>query len=125
MGIRKTVNEILEDAAFLRQPKAYKDVYFIKVLNPGDRKSIFVSFRYKIASDICLICRTEINLEYPEKNTSIAISILKIRERESFTFFRKRQAIVGRSIIEILQKTVAPLLIDKITKVKEMNNVNR
>lgn len=124
MGIRKTVNEILEDAVFQRDPKPYKDVYFIKVLNPGDRKSIFVSFRYKIASDICLICRMEINLEYPEKNTSTAISILKIRERESFTFFRKRQAIAGRTIIDIVQKTIAPMLIDKITKVKEMNNVN-
>ena len=124
MGIRATVNEILEDAVFQRDPKPYKDVYFIKVLNPGDRKSIFVSFRWKSSKNECFVCRTEINLEYPEKNTSTAISFLKVRERESITFFRKRDRIVGKSIIEIIKGHVGPMIIDKLNKVEEYYNVN-
>ena len=123
MSIRKVVNEILEDGVFQRDPKPYKEVYFVKVLNPGDRKSIFISFRWKLSTDICLVCRTEINLECTDKNVSTAISILKIRERESFTFFRKRQAIAHKTIIEIIRNNVAPMLIEKIAKIEEMNNV--
>lgn len=116
--IRKTVSEILEDAVFNRPPKPYKNVYFIKVLNPGDRKSIFVSFRYKTTKKEVLLCRVEINLEYPGKNTVVGISLLKPRERESITFFRKRQAVVGRSIIDIVTTIAIPTIVEKIKKVE-------
>lgn len=119
MQTRKVVSSILEDAVFQREAKPYKNVYFIKPLNPGDRKQFFCSFRFKTSKGEVLLCRVEINLEYPEKNTSMGISLLKPRERESITFFRNRQRIVGKSIIEIIQSVVVPTLVDKINKVEQ------
>lgn len=120
MQIRKTVSEILEDAVYQREPKPYKNVYFIKVLNPGDRKSFFASFRFKTSKNEVLLCRVEINLEVPGKNTVIGISLLKVRERESLTFFRKSQAILGKSIIEIINSIAIPIIVEKINKVEEL-----
>lgn len=120
MQIRKTVSEILEDAVFQREPKPYKNVYFIKALNPGDRKNFFVSFRYKTSKGDVLLCRTDINLETPGKNTVIGISLLKVRERESVTFFRKSQAVLGKSIIEIVNSIVIPTIVEKINKVEDL-----
>lgn len=119
MQTRKIVSSILEDALFQREAKPYKNVYFIKPLNPGDRKQFFCSFRFKTSKGEVLLCRVEINLEY-ENNTVYGISLLKPRERESITFFRKRQRIVGKSILEIIQSVVVPVLTDKINKVESM-----
>lgn len=119
MDLNKLVSEILEDAAFRRQPKPYANVYFIKVLNPGDKISMFVSFRYKSSKGEVFVSATEINLEQTEKNVSTSLSFLKVRERVSTTFFRKRLLVKHKSIIEIIRETVVPLIVLKLSKVEE------
>lgn len=122
MTVNKLVSEILEDAAFRREPKPYGNVYFIKVLNPGDKINLFVSFRYKSSKGEVFIATTDINLEQPEKNVYISLSFLKVRERESITFFKKRELINHKSIIDILKQTVIPLLVDKLNKIERSYN---
>jgi hypothetical protein len=117
--LSRLVNEILEDAAFKREPKPYKNVYFIKVLNPGDRKMLFVSFRYKTSKGEVLLPHVEIDLDRPGKNVSVGVSYLWPQKRESITFFRKRQEVLHKSIIEILQQVVAPLIITTLQKVED------
>lgn len=135
MDVKSLVNEILEDAVFQRQPKAYRNAYFIKVLNPGDRRSFFASFRYRSTKDEIFICYVDINLELPVKNTSVSISFLKPinkeavdsyrpYHRESVTFFHNGLGIVNKTIIEIIKQTVAPLLVEKLNKVEGMYNVS-
>lgn len=119
MKLSRLVNEILEDAAFKRFPKPYKNVYFIKALNPGDRKSLFVSFRYKTSKNEVLLARVEIDLDKPGKNVSVGVSYLWPQRRESITFFRKRQEVLHKSVTEILTSVVAPLIIATIQKVED------
>lgn len=119
MKLSLLVNEILENAAFRREPRPYKNVYFVKVLNPGDRKNLFVSFRYKTSKNEVIIAYTEIGLENSGKNVSVALSYLWPQKRESITFFRSRQEILHKPIIEILKDVVAPLIISKLQKVED------
>ncbi|AEV89482.1 hypothetical protein OBP_045 [Pseudomonas phage OBP] len=118
MKLSRLVSEILNDAAFQRQPKPYKNVYFIKALNPGDGKSMFVSFRFKTSKNEVLVAHAEIDLDKPSKNVSVGVSYLWPIKRESITFFRKRQQVLHKSIPEILQQVVAPLIIATIEKVE-------
>lgn len=127
MKLTALVNEILDDVAFMRDSKPYKNVYFIKPINPGDRKSLFVSFRYKTSKNEVIIAWTEINLENTNKNVTVGLSYLWPQKRESITFFKKRLLINHKSIIEILHQTVAPLIIEKLQKVEDSyvnNNSN-
>lgn len=120
MQLRDLVSEILTDAAFGRTPKPYRNVYFIKVLNPGDQKSIFVSFRYKSSKNEVFICFVEIDLEKTEKNLQYGISFLIPKLRESTTFFKKREFISYKGILEILNQKVIPIFIEKLQKVEDM-----
>lgn len=120
MRLKDLVSEILTDAAFRNTPKPYRNVYFIKVLNPGDRKSLFVSFRYKSSKNEVFVCYVEIDLERPEKNVSYGISFLKPRERESITFFKRREHIVYKDITDILRTKVIPAFVEKLQKVEDM-----
>jgi hypothetical protein len=119
------------DAAYKKENKFYKDADYIKVLNPGDRKSIFISFRWKSSKKEVFICQTEINLDNTDKNVFVRITLLKPKEpvpkvtvkypnnvQESVTFFKKGLAITHKSITEILQLSVAPLIIEKLKKVE-------
>lgn len=120
MHLKDLVGEILLDGARRNTPKAYRNVYFIKVINPGDRKSIFISFRWKSSKNEVFICFVEIDLTRPERNVSYGISFLKTRERESLTFFRKHESIAFKDITEILTKRVAPTLVEKLQKIEDM-----
>ena len=117
MQLKNLVNEVLTDAAFRREAKPYRDVYFIKVLNPGDRKSLFVSFRYKLSTTDSIIARMDIDLSKTDNNVTIGMSYLKVRERQSFTFFKKGMTIPHKNISEIITQTVIPLFIEKLEKV--------
>ncbi len=133
MELRKLVNDILMDAAYKKEAKVYRDANYIKVLNPGDRKTLFVSFRWKSSKREVFICRTEINLDNTDKNVSVGISILLPKDmtpkvngnkypnnvQESITFFKKSLAISHKSISDILQTSVAPLIIEKLKKVED------
>lgn len=120
MQLKNLVNEVLTDAAFRRDAKPYRDVYFIKVLNPGDRKSLFVSFRYKLSSNDAIIVRMDIDLSKTDNNVTIGMSYLKVRERQSFTFFKKGMTIAHKNISEIINQTVVPLFVEKLKKVENI-----
>jgi len=120
MNLKDLVAEILMDAAFRHTPKPYRNVYFIKVLNPGDRKSLFVSFRWKSSKKEVFICFVEIDLTQSERNVSFGISFLKPKERESITFFRKHDLVVYKDIAEILKQRVIPTFVEKLQKVEDM-----
>lgn len=120
MQLKDLVSEILIDAAFRHEPKPYRNIYFIKVLNPGDRKSIFVSFRYKSSKNEVFICFVEIDLEKTERNVSYGISFLIPKARESTTFFKKSEFIPYKDILEILKQKVIPTFIEKLQKVEDM-----
>jgi hypothetical protein len=120
MQLKELVSEILIDAAFGRTPKPYRNVYFIKVLNPGDQKSIFVSFRYKSTKNEVFICFVEIDLEKTERNVQYGISFLIPKLRESTTFFKKSEFVSYKGILEILKLKVIPTFIDKLQKVEDM-----
>lgn len=124
MNLRNLVNEILLAAALKNPQKAYRNVYFIKVLNPGDRKNLFVSFRFLTSKKEALVCRLDINLANADKNVVVGISHLKVRERESVTFFRKSLAIPHKNIVDILKQDVIPLIAEKLEKVEEMYGTN-
>ncbi|QZA70535.1 hypothetical protein AH04_51 [Erwinia phage AH04] len=120
MRLKDLVNEILIDAALKNPPKPYRNVYFIKVLNPGDRKSLFVSFRYKSSKNEVFICFVEIDLNNTERNVSYGISFLIPRARESTTFFKKSEFIPYKDIIEILKMKVIPTFVEKLQKVESL-----
>jgi hypothetical protein len=120
MQLKDLVNEILLDAAFRNVPKPYRNVYFIKVLNPGDRKGLFTSFRYKSTKNEVFVCFVEIDLTRTDKNVSYGISFLKPRERESITFFKKHEFIAYKDIVEILKTKVIPTFVEKLQKVEDM-----
>lgn len=124
MNLKNLVTEILVAAAIKDPEKPYRNVYFIKVLNPGDRKNLFVSFRFLTSKKEALVCRVDINLNNAEKNVMVGISHLKVRERESVTFFRKSMAIPHKNIVEILKQDVAPLIAEKLEKVEDMYETN-
>ncbi|QYN80042.1 hypothetical protein PQD71_gp149 [Kosakonia phage Kc263] len=124
MSLIELVNEILLNAALKEEQKPYKNVYFIKVLNPGDRKNLFVSFRYMTSKKECLLCRVDIDLNRTDKNVFVGISHLKVRERESITFFKKSLAIPHKNIVELIKAHIAPLLAEKIQKVEDMYESN-
>lgn len=124
MSLIELVNEILLNAALKEEQKPYKNVYFIKVLNPGDRKNLFVSFRYMTSKKECLLCRADIDLNRTDKNVFVGISHLKVRERESITFFKKSLAIPHKNIVELIKAHIAPLLAEKIQKVEDMYEPN-
>lgn len=124
MSLIELVNEILLNAALKEEQKPYKNVYFIKVLNPGDRKNLFVSFRYMTSKKECLLCRADIDLTRTDKNVFVGISHLKVRERESVTFFKKSLAIPHKNIVELIKAHIAPLLAEKIQKVEDMYESN-
>lgn len=109
------------DVALGKPPKAYKNIYFIRALNPGDRIQYFCSFRYTNDKKDCVICRVDIDLEKPEGNVVVGLSYLlpfKTRMRESFTFFRKSFSIANKSIAEIITQTAVPLIAGKIIKLE-------
>jgi hypothetical protein len=118
MELRKLVSEILTNAAKRNKEEAYQDVYFIKVLNPGDRTNLFVSFRWKSSKKEVFICRMDINLSNPNKNVLIALSLLKPKERQSTTFFIKRMFIPHKNIIEIINDDIVPIMVEKLEKVE-------
>jgi hypothetical protein len=120
MHLKELVAEILLDAAFRNTPKPYRNVYFIKVLNPGDRKSLFVSFRWKSSKNEVFICFVEIDLTRSERNVSFGISFLKPKERESTIFFRKHEFVAYKDIAEILKQRVIPIFVEKLKKVEDM-----
>lgn len=118
MKLNELVNEILLNAAFKKETKPYRNVYFIKVLNPGDGKSLFVSFRWKSSKNEVFICTVDINLEDVSQNTRLSIALLKTKERQSTTFFHKRSSYVNKSIIDILKQIAVPTLTEKLNKVE-------
>lgn len=120
--IGKVVEEIFLDAIFKRETKPYKNIYFIKPLNPGDRVQFFCSFRYKASNNECVICRVDIDLEKPERNTMIGISYLEVRKRQSFTFFKKNLHVLNKTIPEILKQIAIPELTEKLIKIEGMVN---
>lgn len=120
MTPERSVSEILNNAAFLREQKPYKNVYFVKVLNPGDRINFFTSFRWKTSGGEVFICRVDINLEKTERNVSFGIHHLKPYQRESFTVFRKTLTIGYKSITDILNGTVVPAFTEKLNKLEVM-----
>lgn len=131
MTTYETVKEILHNAGQGNQPNPYKNVYFIKTLNPGDGISLFNSFRFKTTKQEVLLCRVNIDLALTTNNVSIAISLMKqpMIKRESITFFRQRHSIRGKSIIELLNGIVLDTFVEKIEKVEdyykqESSNVN-
>lgn len=124
MDVKRLVSEILEDAVFQREPKPYSNVYFIKVLNPGDRRSLFVSFRWKSSKKEVFICTVEVNLEMADKNTRVYIAFLKVKERESITFFKRTTGIPNKTVSDIIKHSVAPLIAEKLNKIEESYNVS-
>lgn len=124
MSAEKIVSEILNNAAYLKDQKPYKNVYFIKVLNPGDRTNFFTSFRFKTSGGEVFICRVDINLEKTERNVSFGIHHLKPYQRESFTLFRKTLTIGHRSIVDIINGTVVPAFTEKLNKLEVMLHGN-
>lgn len=124
MQLKNLVSEILTDAALRNTPKPYRNVYFIKVLNPGDRKCLFVSFRYKSSKNEVFICFVEIDLDRTERNVSYGISFLKPKERQSITFFKKSEQILYKDIVEILKTKVIPIFVEKLQKVEDMYESN-
>lgn len=118
MELGLLVNEILLNAQRNNTPNPYRNVYFIKVLNPGDRIMLFVSFRWKSSKNEVFICTTEINLEHPTHNVTLNIALLKPKERESTTFFRKKSHILYKSIGDILHSHVIPIITEKLNKVE-------
>ena len=120
MRLEKLVSEILNNAAYLKEQKPYKDVYFVKILNPGDRTNLFVSFRWKSSGGEVFICRMDINLEMTERNVSFGIHHLKPYKRESFTVFRKVLTIGHKSIVDIINGTIVPTFAEKLNKLEVM-----
>lgn len=129
MRLKDLVDDILQNAADGNDPKAYRDIYFIKVINPGDRKGLFVSFRYNSSKKETFICTVEINLELTDKNVFTRISFLAPWAsnnpwgkgmRESTTFFKKSEFVPFKNIQEILKQKVTPLLTEKLQKVEDM-----
>lgn len=129
MKLRDLVDSILQDAVNNNDPKAYRDVYFIKVINPGDRKGLFVSFRYNSSKKETFICTVEINLELTDKNVFTRICLLKPWAsnnpwgkgmRESVSFFERIEFIPFKNVQEILKQKVGPLLTEKLQKVEDM-----
>lgn len=120
MTAERSVSEILNNAAYLREQKPYKNVYFIKVLNPGDRINFFTSFRWKTSGGEVFICRVDINLEKTERNVVFGIHHLKPFKRESFALFRKTLTIGHKSITDILNGTVVPAFTEKLNKLEVM-----
>ena len=118
--VEKLVSEILNNAAYLKEQKPYKNVYFIKVLNPGDRTNLFVSFRWKSSGGEVFICRMDINLEKTERNVRLGVHHLKPYQRESFTIFSKSLTIGHKSIVDIINGTVVPTFIEKLNKLEDM-----
>lgn len=120
MRVEKLVNEILINAAMGKEQKAYRNVYFIKVLNPGDRINLFVSFRFKTSGKEVFICRVDIDLSKTERNTNVGIHHLKPYQRESFTVFRKTLTIGHKSIVDILNQPVTDLIAERLIKLEGM-----
>lgn len=127
MEISKLVEEIIMDGVLQKEPKAYKDVYFIRTLNPGDRIQYFCSFRYNTPKKDCVIVRVDIDLEKPEANVMLGMSILlpfEKRMRQSITFYRKSLQVNNKTIVEILKQVAIPQLIEKLTKFEGMSNAS-
>lgn len=119
MELKSLVKEILSNAAIGNKEEAYKDVYFIKPINPGDRINFFLSFRWKSSKNEVFICTTEINLEKVERNVYVSICLLKPKERISTTFFKKYLTIGHKGILEILTDDITSIFVDKLKKVED------
>uniref|UniRef100_A0AAU8KX99 Uncharacterized protein n=1 Tax=Pantoea phage Survivor TaxID=3232176 RepID=A0AAU8KX99_9CAUD len=124
MKTEKVVSDILNNAALNKDQVPYKNVYFVKVLNPGDRVNLFVSFRFKTSGGEVFICRADINLEKTEKNVRFGIHHLIPIKRESFTLFQKNLTIGHRSIVEIINGTIAPAFTERLNRLEEMLHGN-
>lgn len=122
MKVQDMIEELLLDAAYKREVKPYKNVYMVKILNPGDRINIFISFRIKTSKGEVLLCRTDIDLEKTENNVRLGMHLLTqpMIKRESICFFKKSLTIGHKSIADILKQTAAPTFAEKIAKVESM-----
>lgn len=122
MRTKQIIEEILLDCAFRRDIKPQKNVYMVKVLNPGDKINLFASFRMKTSKGEVINLRTDIDLEKTHNNVIVGMSLLTqpMIKRESITFFRKSLTIKHKSIVDILKSVVTPMLAEKFDKVESM-----
>jgi len=120
MSPKEIVSEILLNAANGIPEKAYRNVYFIKIIDGGDKKNLFVSFRYKLTNIDAVVCWVDIDLERIDRNVLVGMSYLKVRERKSVTFFKKGLVIPRKNIVEMIQQDIAPLLSEKLSKAEAM-----
>lgn len=119
MTLPELIKDILYNAAYNKFPKPYKNVYFIKVINPGDKINLFVSFRYKTKHSQVFICTLDINISKVERNVILNITHLKVIERVSKTLFRKSLTIGNKGVLDIVNNTALPIFIEKLNKLEE------
>lgn len=116
--LEKIFRCIYKDCSYGNEITPHKNVYFIKPINAGDRKNLFISFRIKLKDGETYIFHFDINLDKTEKNLVMGITNLQVKERKSKTIFRKSASIANADIEAIITKTIIPTFIEKCLKIE-------
>lgn len=120
MNTQAMIKQIFTDQLLENKAKAYKNVYDIKSMSPGDRLNFFSTFRYRLNKIDVLIVGVMIRLENPNKNVRIHITHIKLWKKYTKTIFRQGIAINHKSIYEILDNEIPKLLAPKLEKAIEV-----
>ncbi|QDB70452.1 hypothetical protein CF8_0040 [Aeromonas phage CF8] len=120
MNTQAMIKAIFTDQLLENKAKAYKNVYDIKSMSPGDRLNFFSTFRYRLNKIDVLIVGVMIRLENPNKNVRIHITHIKLWKKYTKTIFRQGIAINHKSIYEILDSEIPKLLAPKLEKAIEV-----
>lgn len=112
------LKEFFQNAGLGKPVTVKKEYYRFSTLNPMDGKSFFFSFRFDFGLGKRGICAITINLDGERWNTLFSIHTLDDKTRRyPKMIFRKRTKIYD-SILGILEKTIAPTLAEKLTKLE-------
>ncbi|WNV45895.1 hypothetical protein [Aeromonas phage AerS_266] len=118
MNTEEQIKDIFKNALLENKPKAYKNVYDIKSMSPGDRLNFFSTFRYRLNKIDVLIIGVMIRLENPNKNVRIHITHIKLWKKYTKTIFMKGLKINHRSLLDIIEHDISGLLAEKLEKAK-------
>lgn len=118
MNTEEMIKDIFKNELLENKPKAYKNVYDIKHMSPGDRLNFFSTFRYRLNKIDVLIIGVMIRLENPNKNVRIHITHIKLWKKYTKTLFKKGLKINHRSLLDIIEHDIPSLLAEKLDKAK-------
>lgn len=118
MNTEQLIKDIFKNALLENKPKAYKDIYDIKAMSPGDRLNFFSTFRYRLNKIDVLIVGVMVRLENPNKNVRIHITHIKLWKKHTKTLFMKGLKINHRSLLDIIEHDIPSLLAEKLDKAK-------